>query len=311
MNDKNIVVLAGGVGAARFLEGLVQVVDPSCITVIVNTGDDEIFFGLHVSPDIDTIIYTLSGKNNEKQGWGLKDESFTVSKQLTELGNENWFTLGDKDFATHIHRTYLLRKGQTLTNITKNIAEHFSIPFSILPMTNSSVKTMVTTPIGVLSFQEYFVKRHCADPVSAVTFAGIKTAKPTKEVMKAIQHADAIIIAPSNPIVSIGTILAVDGMKDAILQSKAKKIAISPIVGGKTIKGPADTMLTGLGMEASAIGVAKYYLDFLDYLIIDTQDAGEKDAIEKLGISVAITQTIMKDLHIKKALAQKVLQTIR
>jgi len=305
-----IVVLAGGVGAARFLEGLVQIIDPKNITVIVNTGDDENFYGLRVCPDIDTIIYTLSGNHNDKQGWGLKDETFTVINQLKKLGHDNWFTLGDKDFATHIHRTNLIKQGKTLSEITKNIAEHFAIPFTILPMSDNIFKTVITTPDGELSFQEYFVKRRFADKVLTITFNGMKRAKPAPGVLKAIDNADAIIIAPSNPIVSIGTILAVPDIREHIKNTKAKTIAVSPIVDGKAIKGPADTMLKDLGMDPSVIGVAKHYQDFLDMIVIDKQDKKQKKAIEKLGIKVIITDTMMKDIQTKKNLAQSVITAI-
>ena len=305
-----VVVLAGGVGAARFLEGLVQTVNPKDLTVIVNTGDDEDFYGLKVCPDIDTIIYTLSKNHNDKQGWGLKDETFAVINQLKKLGNESWFTLGDKDFATHIHRTQLLKQGKTLNEITKNIAEHFSIPFTILPMSNDVIKTVVTTPAGKLSFQEYFVKRKFADKVLGITFKGVTKASPAPGVLNALEKADAIIIAPSNPIVSIGTILAVPNIRKQIKNAKAKKIAVSPIVGGKTIKGPADTMLRDLQYEPSALGIAKYYQDFLDVMVIDEQDEKQKKEIEKLGITVVVTNTMMTDIQTKKNLAQTVITNI-
>jgi LPPG:FO 2-phospho-L-lactate transferase len=305
-----IVVLAGGVGAARFLEGLVQIINPAELTVIVNTGDDEDFYGLRVCPDIDTIIYTLSGNHDEKQGWGVKNETFFVSKQLEKLGNHNWFVLGDKDLATHIHRTNLLKQGRTLSEITKDIADHFSIKFKLLPMTNDEVKTMVKTPDGTIPFQEYFVKRRHTDDVLSVTFTGIKNAKPAPGVLETIEKADAIIIAPSNPIVSIGTILAIPTIKQHIKKSKAKKIAISPIVGGKAIKGPAEKMLRDLGIEPSAFGVAKLYKEFLNTFIIDTKDKEQKEKIEKLGFPVVVTNTIMQDLQTKKILAQTVIDTI-
>jgi LPPG:FO 2-phospho-L-lactate transferase len=302
-----IVVLAGGVGAARFLEGLVQVTDPKDLTVIVNTGDDEDFYGLRVCPDIDTILYTLSGNHDAVRGWGLKDETYNVLNQLKVLENDTWFTLGDKDFATHIHRTHLLQQGMSLTDVTKNLATRFAIPFTILPMSDDSVKTVVTTPEGTLSFQEYFVKRRFKDTVKAIQYHGIEKASPTKSVLDAIEKADLLIIAPSNPIVSIGTILAVPGIKSAIKSSKAKKVAISPIVNGKAIKGPADTMLKDLGLEPSARGVAEYYKDFLETFFIDSQDTAQLAAINKLGIKALATNTIMKDIQAKKRLAQTII----
>jgi len=305
-----IVVLAGGVGAARFLEGLVQITNPIDITVIVNTGDDEDFYGLRVCPDIDTILYTLSGNNNEKQGWGLKDETFAVSNQLGKFGYERWFMLGDKDFATHIHRTNLLQQKKTLSEITENLAKLFSLPIKLLPMSNDVVKTKVKTPHGILSFQEYFVKRKFQDTVLSVIFSGIKKAKPAPGVIEAINIAEAIIIAPSNPIVSIGTILAVPTITSHIKKSHAKKIAISPIIGGKAIKGPADIILTNLGIESSAFGVANIYKELLDTFILDAQDRFQKEKIEKLGMRVVTTNTIMKNLQTKKLLAQTVINTL-
>jgi LPPG:FO 2-phospho-L-lactate transferase len=303
------VVLAGGVGAARFLEGLVTVIDPSDLTVIVNTGDDEDFYGLHVCPDIDTILYTLSGNHNEKQGWGIKDETYTVIKQLKQLGHDDWFSLGDKDFATHIHRTQLLKDGQTLTDITQNLARSFSLPLTLLPMANEEVRTMVETKDGMLSFQEYFVKRRHADRVLSVHYKGVEESKPSPGVLEAIDNAHGIIIAPSNPIVSIGTILAVPQIRDHLQHAKAKIVAVSPLINGKALKGPADTMLHDLGLEPSAKGIANYYHDFLDTLIIDNEDASQKGTVEKQGISVVITNTLMEDLTIKRSLAQAVVDS--
>lgn len=227
-----------------------------------------------------------------------------MSNQLKKLGNDTWFTLGDKDLATHIHRTNSLKQGLQLSDITNDLAKHFSILFKLIPMSNDTVKTMVNTPDGILPFQEYFVKRRWQDTVISVAYEGIKKSRPAPGVLEAIDTADVIIIAPSNPIVSIGTILAVPKIRKHIRLSKAKKIAISPIVGGKAIKGPADRMLKDLGIEPSAFGVAEIYKDFLDKFIIDTQDKTQKEKIEKLGICVVVTNTIMRDLEAKKNLAQ-------
>lgn len=305
-----IVVLAGGVGAARFLDGLVRVIDPAGITAIVNTGDDEDFYGLRVCPDIDTILYTLSGDGNERQGWGRKDETFAVIKELEVLGEESWFMIGDRDFATHIHRSNLLKQGQTLTGITADLAERFSVPITLLPMSDERIRTLVTTPDGAIPFQEYFVKRHFADKAISIRFAGVEKAKPTPSVLIAIRQADAIIVAPSNPIVSIGTILAVPGIRQAVRDSDATKIAISPIIAGRAIKGPAGRMMDELGMGSSAYGVAKYYWDLLNFFVIDRQDAGLETDIKELGISVVVADTIMKDTAAKKALAKTVIDSL-
>jgi LPPG:FO 2-phospho-L-lactate transferase len=303
------VVLAGGVGAARFLEGLVQVIPQEKITVIVNTGDDQEFYGLHVSPDIDTILYTLSGKSNIQQGWGLQDETYAVMNELKKLGDEAWFTLGDKDIATHMLRTGLLKQGKTLAQVTDHLRSIFHLSLKLIPMSNDTVRTYVTTPAGELPFQEYFVKRHFQDEVQHITFKGIQKSKPAPGVLEAIKEADAIIIAPSNPLVSIRPILDVPEIKDTIQHSRAPKIAVSPIVGGAAIKGPADRMLKGLGLEVSALGIAEYYKDLIDTIIIDSQDESLVPSIKKIGINAIATNTLMKNSEIKKALAETVIQS--
>jgi len=308
---KKYVVLCGGVGAARFLEGLVNVVDPESVTAIVNTGDDDEFYGLYVSPDVDIVIYTLAGVVNKKQGWGFEDETFNCQSILAKYGHETWFKLGDKDLATHIHRTYLLKNGYTLAEITDNIRKAWGVKTKIIPMTNAFVRTKLITEMGELAFEEYFVKHKYQVEVYEVKFEGIENAKPAPGVIEAIEEADGIIIAPSNPIVSIAPILSVKGIREAIISSKAKKVAISPIIGGKTIKGPADRLLKSLGHEVSAKGVARLYSDFLDVFVIDNIDAHLKEEIEsELGIEVVVTNTIMKTLEDKKRLASVVTHKI-
>ena len=303
-----IVVLAGGVGAARFLQGLVQVVPQNDITVICNTGDDREFYGLHVSPDLDIITYTLAGVVDETHGWGIQLDTYYTMSQLTYYGNEDWFMLGDRDLATHIHRTNLLRQGKTLSEVTDDLRKHFGLGLRLLPMTDQPVATHIRTPVGLLHFQEYMVKRRCADEVQDVIFVGVEEARPAPGVLDALKGADAILLAPSNPIVSIGSILAVPGIHDALHEASGMIVAVSPIIGGAPIKGPADKLMSGLGMEVSAVGVARCYRDFLDVMIIDQQDAQLVSEIEDLGIPTVTTNTIMHNSEAKAALAREVLK---
>ena len=303
-----IVVLAGGVGAARFLQGLVQVVPPDQITVIGNTGDDREFYGLHVSPDLDIVTYSLSGVVDETRGWGIQNDTYNTMSQLTQYGNEDWFMLGDRDLATHIHRTNLLRQGKTLSEVTDDLRKQFGLGFRLLPMTDQPMATHIRTPAGLLHFQEYMVKRRCADEVLDVVYVGAEEARPAPGVLEALKKADTILLAPSNPIVSIGSILAVPGIHDALHEASAMIVAVSPIVAGAPIKGPADKLMSGLGMEVSAVGVARCYRDFLDIMVIDQQDSHLVSEIEDLGIPTVTTNTIMRDRANKVALARAVLE---
>jgi len=302
-----IVVLAGGVGAARFLQGLVQVVPQSRITVIGNTGDDRDFYGLHVSPDLDIVTYTLAGVVDETHGWGIRNDTYNTMSQLTSYGNEDWFMLGDRDLATHIHRTNLLHQGKTLSEVTENLRRQFGLDIRLLPMSDQPIATHVRTPVGLLHFQEYMVQRHCADEVQNVLFVGANEARPAPGVLDAIKEAEAILLAPSNPIVSIGSILSVPGIHDTLHEASGMVIAVSPIIGDAPIKGPADKLMRGLKMEVSAVGVTRCYRDFLDVMVIDQQDAHLAPAIEDLGIPTITTNTIMKDDATKAALARTVL----
>ncbi len=302
-----IVVLAGGVGAARFLQGLVQVVPQEQITVIGNTGDDREFYGLHVSPDLDIVTYTLAGVVDETHGWGIRNDTYNTMSQLTRYGNDDWFMLGDHDLATHIHRTYQLKQGKTLTEVTDDLRQKFGLGIRLLPMTDQPVATHIRTPAGLLHFQEYMVKRRCADEVQDVIFVGADKARPAPGVLDAIKAADAILLAPSNPIVSIGSILAVPGIHDALHEASGMVVAVSPIIAGAPIKGPADKLMSGLGIEVSAVGVVRCYRDFLDVMVIDEQDAHLATEIEDLGIPTVATNTIMRDDASKAALARSVL----
>ncbi len=311
MSLRRITCLAGGVGAARFLTGLREIIPEKDLTVIVNTGDDDEFHGLHVSPDLDIISYTLAGLVDEKKGWGVRDDTFNTLKQLGNYGNPTWFQIGDQDLATHIYRTQLLKQGYTLTDATQQITERLGLHCKILAMSNSPVRTIVQTPKGRLKFQEYFVRDAFQPKVQGIDFEGLGSAKPTPEVKDAIQNADGIIICPSNPIVSIGPILSLKGFRALLREKRRATVAISPIVGGKTLKGPADQMMRSLGMESSAYGVACLYRDISETMIIDRQDRSLKQRIEHLGMRCVATDTVMHTRLKKIQLAEVAVSSMR
>jgi len=305
-----ITALAGGVGAARFLQGLIKIVPQKEVTVIVNTGDDIQLYGLHISPDLDIIMYTLAGIVNTETGWGIQGDTFHCLETLQRYGYETWFKLGDGDLATHIHRTYLLEGGLSLSEATHRLCRSLGLEMKILPMTNDRFETKILTDKGVMHFQEYLVKRGARDKVIDVTFEGAEKAEPAREVIDSILSAEAIILCPSNPIVSIGTILSIKNVRKALRETRAKVVAISPIVGGAPIKGPADKLMQGLGLEVSAYSVAHLYRDFLDVFIIDHMDQAERERIEELGLRVIVTNTIMKSLRDKVRLAKVTLGSL-
>jgi LPPG:FO 2-phospho-L-lactate transferase len=304
-----ITALAGGVGAARFLTGLVKLVSEENLTIIVNTGDDIELFGLHISPDIDIVTYTLTGIVDEEKGWGIRGDTFQFLEAFRRFNQEVWFNIGDRDLATHIFRTSLLKKGLKLSEVTAEVNRALGLNVAILPMTDDKFETRIVTRDGSIHFQEYLVKRGAKDEVLGVEFLGADNAKPAAGVIDSVVNAELVIVCPSNPIVSIGTILAVRGVRDTLRQTNAKKIAVSPIIAGAPIKGPADKLLKGLGLEVSAYSVAKLYADFLDTFILDTADSAEKDKIEKLGIEVKVTNTIMRTLDDKIRLAKTVIES--
>jgi LPPG:FO 2-phospho-L-lactate transferase len=304
-----ITALAGGIGAARFLTGLTQIIEADELSVIVNTGDDLELFGLHISPDIDIITYTLAGIVDEKKGWGIRDDTFFCLKMLRELGEDTWFGLGDRDLATHLYRTQRLKEGATLSQITDEVSSVLGLKSKILPMSNDRFETRITTHDASIHFEEYFVKRRCEDDVLGVEFVGASSAKPAPGVIDVILNAEMVVVCPSNPIVSIGTILSVAGVRDALKRTDARVVGVSPIVAGAPLKGPADKMLRGLGFEVSAYGVAKLYFDFLDAMVIDDVDVSLRERIEQLGLSVTVTNTVMKTLKDKISLAKIVLQS--
>jgi len=304
-----ITALAGGVGAAKFLTGLVKLINQEDLTVIVNTGDDIKLHGLHISPDIDTVIYTLAGVVDDEKGWGIKGDTFNCLEAISRFGQETWFALGDRDLATHMYRTMLLRKGQKLSEITAKITRAFGLKLAVLPMTDSRFETRITTKDGSIHFEEYFVQKKFQEEVLGVEFVGAENAEPAPGVLDAIAGSELVVVCPSNPIVSIGTILAVGRIREALRKTKARKVAVSPIVAGAPIKGPADKLLKGLGFEVSAFGVAKLYADFLDAFIVDVADIAEKARIEELGVQVKVTNTIMRSFEDKVALARSVLES--
>ncbi|MEM1583042.1 MAG: 2-phospho-L-lactate transferase [Candidatus Bathyarchaeia archaeon] len=303
-----ITALAGGVGAAKFLSGLIKIVPEEELTIIVNTGDDIELFGLHISPDLDIVTYTLAGIVDEEKGWGIKGDTFHCLEMLRRYGYETWFNLGDRDLATHIHRTILLRSGLKLSEVTKDICRRLGLKVNILPMTDDRFETWIETNAGLMHFQEYLVKRGAKDRVLGVKYIGVESASPAEGVIESILESELIIICPSNPIVSIGTILSLRGVREALRKTQARKVAISPIVSGAPIKGPADKLMSGLGMEVSAFSVAYLYRDFLNIFVLDQLDVGEKDRIERLGIKAILTNTIMRTLEDKINLAKTVLE---
>jgi LPPG:FO 2-phospho-L-lactate transferase len=305
-----ITVIAGGVGAARFLQGLLAVHSPSQVTIVSNVGDDAEFFGLYVSPDIDAVLYHLSGLADEEQGFGLTGDTYAVLEALPRFGYETWFNLGDRDLATCIARTHLLRRGKTLTEATAELADALLVPATVLPVTNDRLRTMIRTDEEMLEFQEYFVKRRTEGHAREIIFDGVESAVPSPGVIEAVHEADGVIITPSNPLVSIGPPLAVAGVREALRQTKAKVAAVSPIVGGKALKGPADRMLRDRGLEASAVTIGRLYEDFLDVLVIDGADGALAPEIEALGLHVVVTDTIMESMAKKSALARTVLAAL-
>ena len=307
----DVVALAGGIGAARFLRGLVRVVDPARLTVVANTGDDLQLHGLHVSPDLDTITYTLGGGVHPEQGWGRADETLTVAGELTQrYGAESWFTLGDRDLATHLVRTAALRDGRTLSQVTTDIARAWDLGFALLPMTDDTVATMITTVDGRrLHFQRWWVGERAAADVAAVELQGGGGARPAPGVLEAVAAADVVLLCPSNPVVSIGTILQVPGIREAL--RAVTVVGISPIVGGKVVRGMADRLLPAVGAETSCAGVARLYADFLDAWLIDEVDAARSDEITALGIRVGTAQTVMHTPEVAADVATAALALVR
>lgn len=305
-----IVALAGGVGGAKLAHGLYQALPAGELTVVVNTADDFELWGLHISPDLDTVMYTLAGIANPETGWGVAGDSWQMLEMLQRYDYDTWFRLGDRDVATHIARSEQLRAGHSLTSVTQRLSKALGIRATLLPMCDQRVMTLVDTPARRLQFQDYFVRRHHADPVTGIVFDGIADALMPVAIAQAVQTADTIVVCPSNPIVSIGPILAVPGMMAQLQAVRMPKVAISPIVGGRALRGPADQMLAGLGYDVSAFGVASIYRGLIDGLVIDQADADQQDRIEQLGMRVLITDAIMRDEGDRRRLANEVLRFV-
>jgi LPPG:FO 2-phospho-L-lactate transferase len=304
----NVTALAGGIGGSKLLLGLANVMPAENITIIANTGDDIELFGLRICPDIDTITYTLAGVINDETGWGLRGDTFECLRWLSRYGEPSWFNVGDRDFATHIFRTNQLRSGSSLTDVTNNIRGSLGVRSVILPMTDGYTPTRIDTDEGEMHFQEYFVRRRCQPRVLGINFDNIALAEPAPGVVSAILEADAVIICPSNPFISIGPILAVPGVRDALRKTRATVAAITPIIGGKALKGPLSEMLRDLGHEVSARGVAAFYRDFVNLFVLDETDAELQGGVRELGQRVLLTDTIMTTIETKKQLARKVIQ---
>ena len=303
-----ITVLAGGVGAARLLSGLVQVVPPTEVTAVVNTGDDVVMHGLHISPDLDTVTYTLAGADNPETGWGLAGETWQAMGSLGRYGGDTWFNLGDLDLGTHLYRTGNLASGVGLAEITAAITAGWGLEPMLLPMTEDRVATMVTLAGGdEVGFQEYFVRLRHDVPVSSVRFDGAEASSPGPGVLEAITGADVVVVAPSNPIVSIGPLLAVPGIVDAVRARRDHTVAVSPIIAGAALKGPADRLMRELGHEASVVGVARIYHDIASCLIIDSADADLAGAVEAEGMVCVVTDTVMSSPNVTADLAKVVL----
>jgi LPPG:FO 2-phospho-L-lactate transferase len=305
-----ICVLSGGTGGAKFVDGLRQAMPAEDITLVVNTGDDLMWWGLYVSPDIDSITYVLSGMLSRERGWGVKGDTFLCLQAMGQLGEPTWFHTGDRDLAMHLLRSRLLAEGKTLSEATAVISQKLAVKARILPMSDSRVETRVDTPVGELSFEEYFVQRWYQDPVKSVRFAGASDAEPAPGVVDAIVNADSVIVAPSNPITSIGPILAVPGIRDALLRARGKIAAVSPIVGNAPVAGPAGILMQAQGLPCSIAGVAQAYEDFLDILICDTRDTRAAEGLRENGLRVHCTQTIMRSAEDKSALAREVLSCL-
>ena len=302
-----VCALAGGVGGAKLAAGLQDALASANLSVVVNTADDFDPWGLRVCPDLDTVMYTLAGVANPETGWGLAGESFAFFRMLSGYGEDAWFKLGDRDLATHVLRTQKLREGETLTGATEDLSRALGVPGRILPMCDEKVSTMLKTPAGLLDFQEYFVRRRQKDEVLGVDLVGIEDARPTAAVLEAVSGADVIVFCPSNPVVSLGPILSVPGMRDALAAAPAPKVAVSPIVGGRALKGPADRMLHSLGHEVSSAGVAALYEGLLDGMVVDRTDEGQRGEIEGMGMRVLSTDAVMHDPADRGRLAREVL----
>jgi LPPG:FO 2-phospho-L-lactate transferase len=310
MSRGPVIALAGGVGAARFLDGLTRVLPPERIVIIGNTADDAEIHGLHISPDLDTVTYTLAGLADPKRGWGIRGDSFRCLESLGRLGADTWFQLGDRDLAMHIYRTERLRRGASLTDVTREITAVLGVRSQIVPMSDDRVRTRICTPTRELEFQTYFVKRRSRDKVISLRFEGAAEASPARGVINAITAAELIILCPSNPFISIGPILAVPGIREALQRKRDRVAAISPIVGGRALKGPAARMMKSMRMRSAASEVARLYADFVGTFVLDVVDQKQATLVERLGMKPIVTNTIMRGLRERKSLARAVVRQL-
>ncbi|HEX5226989.1 MAG TPA: 2-phospho-L-lactate transferase [Bryobacteraceae bacterium] len=310
MKQRPVVALAGGVGAARFLDGLARVIAPQRIFIIGNTADDAEIHGLHISPDLDTVTYTLAGIANVQTGWGIRGDSFQGLEMLRTLGADTWFQLGDMDLATHLYRTERLNQGATLSEVTAELAQRLNIRSAVIPMSNERVRTRICTAAGELEFQTYFVKHRARDRVLAIRFEGAPQATAAPGVLEAIARAEAIILCPSNPFISIGPILAIPGIREALRRRREHVAAISPIVGGRALKGPAARMMKSMNLKSSAAEVAKLYTDFAGTFVLDELDRKQSVQVESAGMRTVVTNTIMTGVRERRALARTVVREL-
>lgn len=302
-----LVLLTGGTGGAKLVQGFNLEARPEDLVIICNTADDFVFHGLHISPDLDTITYTIAGLSDAAKGWGIRDDTFVVLDWLGRLGGESWFKLGDRDLATHIMRSNLLREGLTLSQITERIRKRLGIESIILPMSDDRVETRIETPNGEISFQDYFVRGRWRDEVHRITFTGVEKCRPAPGVLDSIREASAVILCPSNPITSIGPILAVPGIRSALRETRARIIAVSPIIRGMPYSGPAHKFMAAMGIEVSAFGVASAYRDFLTLILIALEDSELMRKIEGLGIQTVTTSIRLESLDDRRRVAREVL----
>ena len=307
MNMPQVLALAGGVGGAKLVVGLAHCLDPADLVVGVNTGDDELFHGLHVSPDLDTMMYTLAGLSNPETGWGLQGDTFEALSMLRRYGVDTWFNLGDRDLATHIRRSQLLAQGLSLSQVTSELCTALGVRHGVVPMSDLPVRTMLHTPEGRLSMQEYFVQRRAQPEVSAVEYVGAAESSPSAGLINAVGNARMIVICPSNPALSVLPIVAVAGMRELLADFRGVRVAVSPIVGNDAVRGPAGRIMAGLGQEVSVAGVARVYREFCDVLVIDQQDEGMASAVAQEGLQPVVTNTIMNSLQDRIDLARSVL----
>jgi LPPG:FO 2-phospho-L-lactate transferase len=310
-----LTALAGGVGAAKFLRGLVDVVSPGDVTVVVNTGDDDQFHGLHVSPDLDSVTYTLADAANPETGWGLADETFRAMDALDRYGALTWFRLGDRDLGTHLYRSARLREGASLTTVTSEITQAWGIGARLLPMSDDRIATRITVRADdgseeELAMQDWFVRRRAEPPVVAVRFDGAEGASAAPGVLEALEAAETILVCPSNPVISIGPILAVPGIREVLTRRRDRVVGVSPIIGGRPVRGPADRLMGPLGIEVSCVGVARAYRDFCRVLVIDSVDRADALAIENLGVEAVVADTLMRDARVAAALARRTLAAV-